>query len=368
MEDCLAGHERVACLREVQSSIKDSVKQLIEDKIRAFKVEPLFKITQTEIVGPHESLIVFKGLKNHTAASIKSLEGFTRAFVEEAQTITKRSLDMLIPTVRAKGSELWFGWNPFSEKDPVDELFESNKNDPDFKCVHVTYRDNPWFPDVLRRDMERDRARDPEKYHHVWLGGYQKNSEARVFRNWKIGDFDVPKDARPYFGGDWGFAIDPTVLVCIWIVGRTLYIDQEAYEVGCAIDKTPALFDQVEGARKWPITADSARPETIDYMRRHGYPHIQGARKGPGSLEDGIEFLKSFDIVVHPRCTHTIDELTSYSYKVNKLTNEVLPVLDDKKNHVIDAVRYAAEQVRQFAGNVVYGVPEEEIMIDGLGG
>jgi phage terminase large subunit len=307
--------------------------------------------------------MVFRGLKNHTAASIKSLEGFTRAFVEEAQTITQHSLDILTPTIRAPWSSLYFGWNPISPKDPVDALFAANKNDPDFVLVSVTYHDNPWFPRELRRDMERDRARDPEKYSHIWLGEYQKNSEARVFRNWRVDSFDVPNGTRPHYGGDWGFAIDPTVLVRCWIVGRTLYIDQEAYEVGCAIDKTPALFDKVEGARKWPVTADSARPETIDYMRRHGYPHIQPARKGPGSIEDGIEFLKSFDIIVHPDCKHAIDELTSYSYKVDKLTGEVLPVLDDKKNHVIDSIRYAAEQVRVFDGGVVYATPTDEFAI-----
>jgi phage terminase large subunit len=368
VEDMLVEHTRVACLREVQSSIKDSVKQLVEDKIKALGVGHQFKITDQEIVGPNDSLMVFKGLRSHTAASIKSLEGFKRAFVEEAQTISQRSLDILIPTIRAPGSSLLFGWNPFSPKDPVDVLFAENVGDPDFVLVTVTYRDNPWFPVELRRDMERDRSRDPEKYAHVWLGDYQRNSEARVFRNWKVDTFDVPDGARPYYGGDWGFAIDPTVLVRIWIVGRTLYIDQEAYEVGCAIDKTPALFDTVEGARKWPITADSARPETIDYMRRHGYPHIQGARKGPGSLEDGVEFLKSFDIIVNPNCRHTIDEFTSYSYKVDKLTGEVLPVLDDKKNNVIDAARYAAEQVRAFDGGTVYATPASEIMIDGIPG
>jgi phage terminase large subunit len=364
VEDMLTDHTRVACLREVQSSIKDSVKQLVEDKIKSLGVESLFKITDLEITGPNESLMVFRGLKSHTATSIKSLEGFKRAFVEEAQTISQRSLDMLIPTIRAPGSQLLFSWNPVSPKDPVDKFFLENVNDPDFVLINVTWQDNPWFPPELRRDMERDRRRDPEKYQHVWLGSYQKNSEARVFRNWKIDTFDVPKDARPYYGGDWGFAIDPTVLVRCWIIGRTLYIDQEAYEVGCAIDKTPALFDKVEGSRKWPITADSARPETIDYMRRHGFPHIQPARKGPGSLEDGVEFLKSFDIVVHPSCKHVIDELSSYSYKTDKLTAEILPVLDDKKNHTIDAVRYAAEQVRAFDGGTVYATPETDLVID----
>jgi phage terminase large subunit len=365
IEDMYSEHTRVACLREVQSSIKDSVKQLVEDKIRDFGLEQWFKITDKEISGPHESLMVFRGLKTHTAGSIKSLEGFKRAFVEEAQYISQRSLDILYPTFRTPGSQLMFAWNPSSPKDPVDAFFEENKDDPDFRLVSVTYADNPWFPTELQRDMERDRRRDPEKYAHVWLGHYQRNSEARVFRNWKVDTFEVPKDARPYYGGDWGFAIDPTVLVRCWIVGRTLYIDQEAYEVGCAIDKTPTLFDKVEGARKWPITADSARPETIDYMRRHGFPHIQGARKGPGSLEDGIEFLKSFDIVVHPSCKHAIDELTSYSYKVDKLTGEVLPVLDDKKNHVVDAIRYSCEQVRAFDGGTVYATPVDDFVVHG---
>lgn len=331
----LADHHRVACLREVQESIKDSVKQLVEDKIRGLGVEPYFKITEKEIVGPNDSLMVFKGLRTHTVTSIKSLEGFTRAFVEEAQTISQRSLDILIPTIRSPGAQMMFPWNPNSPKDPIDKFFAENTGDPDFILVTVSYRDNPWLPEKLRKDMERDRARDPEKYQHIWLGGYQRNSEARVFKNWRVGTFEVPKDARPYYGGDWGFAIDPSVLIRAWIVGRTFYIDQEAYEVGCPIDKTPALFNKIEGAAKWPITADSARPETIDYMRRHGFPHIQAARKGPGSVEDGVEFLKSFDIIVAPECSHVIDELTLYSYKVDKLTGEVLPALEDKKNNCL---------------------------------
>jgi phage terminase large subunit len=107
------------------------------------------------------------------------------------------------------------------------------------------------------------------------------------------------------------------------------------------------LFDRVPDSRKWFITADSARPETISYMQKHGYPKINAAIKGPKSVEEGIEFLKSYDIVVHPRCKNTIDELQSYSYKVDSLTGAVTSVLEDKKNHVIDALRYACEAVRK---------------------
>jgi phage terminase large subunit len=199
--------------------------------------------------------------------------------------------------------------------------------------------------------MEWDRNRDPDKYAHVWLGAYIRNSEARVFRNWRVEEFETPAKVTWYFGADWGFSVDPTVLVRCWISDRTLYVDREVYKVGCEIDHTPALFDKLDPdnpgmARRWRITADSARPETISYMKRKGYSRILEAKKGAGSLEDGIEFLRSYDIVVHPRCKKTIDELTFYSYKTDPHTSEILPILEDKHNHVIDALRYAVETLR----------------------
>tara|TARA_R110000803_G_scaffold45847_1_gene96360 strand:+ start:207 stop:578 length:372 start_codon:yes stop_codon:yes gene_type:complete len=107
----------------------------------------------------------------------------------------------------------------------------------------------------------------------------------------------------------------------------------------------------VPDAEKWPIVSDSARPETISHMRKHGFPKIMGAIKGPKSVEEGVEWLKSHDIIVHPRCTHTIDELMLYSYKTDSATNQVLPILEDKKNHVIDALRYACESSRRVQSN-----------------
>ena len=344
--EATATHIRAACLREVQVSIKDSVKQLIEDKIRALGLAHRFKITETEIRGPNDSLFIFRGLQNHTATSIKSLEGFNRAWVEEAQTISQKSLDITTPTFRAPGSEMRFSWNPFSANDPIERFFNENQGDPDFACITANWSDNPWFPEDLRKDMLRDQARDFDKFLHVWRGEYSRRGERAVFKNWKVEAFDTPEDAVFRFGADWGFSVDPTVLVRAYIVGRTLYVDQEAYAVGCEIDNTPALFDKVPGSRRWTIRADSARPETVSYMQRKGF-RIIPAVKGPGSVEDGIEFLKSYDIVVHPRCRHTIDELTSYSFKVDPKTDEILPVLDDKNNHVIDALRYACEGLRR---------------------
>ena len=200
--------------------------------------------------------------------------------------------------------------------------------------------------------MEYDRKRDLDKFRHVWLGEYQQNSEARVFKNWRVEEFTAPRGTTFRQGADWGFSVDPSVLVRCYIANRELFVDYEAYMIGCEIDMLPDLFDGVPDARKWFITADSARPETISYMKKHGYPKINSAQKGARSLEEGVEFLKNYDIVVHPRCEHLIQELESYCYKVDPLTAQVLPVLEDKNNHVIDALRYALEGVRRaMSGN-----------------
>jgi phage terminase large subunit len=336
------------CVRENQKSLAQSVKRLLETKIETLGAGDYFEVQEAVIKSRRgDGRIIFQGMKTHTADSIKSLEGYDRAWVEEAQSLSQTSLDMLRPTIRKPGSELWFTWNPREKSDPVDHLLRGDTPPKDTVVIGVNYNDNPWFPDVLRDEMEYDRRRDPDKYNHVWLGGYLANSEARVFRNWRVEEFDAPRDAIHRMGADWGFSVDPSVGVRCHIIGRTLYVDYEAYQVGCEIVNLPELFMTIPEAEKWPMTADNARPETISHMRKHGFPRIFPAVKGPRSLEEGVEWLKSYDIVVHPRCVHTIDELTLYSYKRDPLTDRILPILEDKKNHVIDALRYACEGVRR---------------------
>ena len=347
IDKCVEKKTGIVCGREIQKSLKHSVKRLIEYKIEALGVSHLFEVQDTIIKGKNGSEIIFTGLQSHTSDSIKSLEGFDVLWLEEAQNISQRSLDIARPTFRKPGSEIWASWNPNLPTDPIDMLLRCDNPPPDSIVVEANYTDNPWFPEELMKEMEYDRSRDIDKFNHIWLGHYVSNSEARVFRNWRIEDFESPAGTIFRLGADWGFSVDPSVLVRCHIDGNILYVDYEAYQVGCEIVNLPDLFMSVPDAEKWPITADSARPETISHMQKHGFPRIRSAIKGAKSLEDGVEFLRSFEIVVHPRCKHVIDELTLYSYKIDDLTGNVLPVLADKDNHCIDALRYACEGARR---------------------
>jgi phage terminase large subunit len=338
------------CIREIQRTLNQSVKRLIESKIQSLQASSLFEVQDRIIKNRRgNGIIIFEGMQNHNSDSIKSLEGFDRAFVEEAQNLSQRSLDLLRPTIRKPKSELWFAWNPGESTDPIDQFLRGSESPPDAIVVPVNFDKNPWFPDVLRAEMEYDKRTNPDKYAHIWLGQYMQSSERRVFKNWKVEEFDTPDNAIFYLGADWGFAQDPSVLIRCYLVGRNLYVDYEAYQVGCEVVDTPALFMSVPDSEKWPITADSARPETISHMRKHGFPKIYPAVKGKGSIEDGIEFLKSYQIIAHPRCVHLTDELSLYKYKEDALTGRILPILEDKDNHCIDALRYALEGARRAA-------------------
>jgi phage terminase large subunit len=172
---------RAVCIREVQNTIKDSVKQLLTDKINALDLGSYFDVLESEIRGRNGSLIIFRGMQSYNADSIKSLENYDIAWVEEAQTLGQRSLDILRPTIRKERSELWFSWNPESELDAVD-LFFRGKNPPTNAVIRqVNWDDNPWFPDVLRLERNADLAKDPEKHDHIWGGGYRQAAKGSYY-------------------------------------------------------------------------------------------------------------------------------------------------------------------------------------------
>jgi phage terminase large subunit len=336
---------RILCARELQSSIRDSVHRLLADQIDALNLSARLEVQNAEIRGVNGSLFIFEGLR-HNTTKIKSMEGIDICWVEEAERVSEDSWKILVPTIRKPGSEIWVTFNPEQETDPTYTRFVKNPP-PDAIVRKVNHDQNPWFPIELRKEMEYDYKVDPDSAAHIWGGECKKIGDAQVLKGkWVIDGFTPEADWNgPYYGADWGFSQDPTTLVRMWIHKRTLYIEFEAYGVGVEITETPALFDNVPGSRNHTIRADSARPETISYMKRQGF-NIMAAKKGPGSVEDGIAHLRGYEkIVIHPRCKYAAQEARLYSYKVDKLTGDILPILLDANNHIIDAIRYGLEPV-----------------------
>lgn len=335
---------RILCCREVQNTIRDSVHKLLSDQIDELGLNGFFQITQNTIRGINGTEFIFKGLRADPQG-IKSTEGIDVAWVEEAQTVSEDSWSILIPTIRKEGSEIWLTWNPLEENSPTYQRFIENPP-PDCISVEVNYYDNPYFPDVLRQEMEWLKQKDFAAYEHVWLGKPLTITDAVIFKgHYTVEAFpdDLWKKAdRLFYGADFGFANDPSTLVRCFIHDRKLYIDHEAYGVGIEINELPAFYDSVPDSRKWQIWGDSARPETISYLKKQAGFRIDSADKWQGSIEDGIAYLKSFDqIVIHSRCRHMAEEARLYRYKTDKQTNEILPVIEDSNNHLWDAVRYS---------------------------
>lgn len=165
---------RSVCVREVQKSLKESAKRLIEDKLSEFSLGEAdgFKVWREVIETPGDGLISFQGMQDHTSESIKSLEGYGRAWVEEAQGLSARSLGLLRPTIRSEGSELWFSWNPRRASDPVDRMLRGEALPTDAAVVKANWSDNPWFPSVLVQERADCLANEPDQYDHIWEGGY----------------------------------------------------------------------------------------------------------------------------------------------------------------------------------------------------
>lgn len=350
---------RILCARELQNSIQDSVHKLLCDLIADMRLDSFYNVTKTGITGVNGTEFIFSGLKSNIT-KVKSMEGIDICWVEEAEKVSDSSWETLIPTIRKAGSEIWVSFNPSDESDPTFKRFVVN---PPVDCrgVKINWDDNPWFPAELAKEKDYLYSIDPEAAAHVWGGECRNISDAQILRGrWRKEAFE-PRDwwDGPYQGADWGFATDPTAFVVCYIEGRTLYVRHEAYGLGVEIDHLPALMDAIPNMRNRLTRADNSRPETISYMVRNGC-NVMACEKWPGSVEDGIEYLRRFEaIVIHPDCKHTAEEARLYSYKVDRLTNDVLPIVVDKHNHCIDAIRYAlTPMIRGYASDKQPARPE----------
>lgn len=331
---------RILCAREFQTSIKDSVHRLLTDQIIALGLDAAYTVQESGIVGLNGTEFLFKGLRRDVA-KIKSTEGIDICWVEEAEAVSDNSWLVLIPTVRKPNSEIWVSFNPALELDPTYKRYIA---EPPARSIvrKVGHEDNPWLPEVLREEEAELRKRDPEAHANVWGGEPWTRSDAEVLSGkWTVDDFTPkPNWLGPYFGADWGFARDPSVLVKLWIADNRLYLEYEEGAAQLDTDDTERRFRRIPGAGEHVIRADSARPETINEMRRRGL-RVEPAPKWEGSVKDGIEYLRHFEqIVIHPRCKLAQQEARLWRYKTDPRTGDVLPKLQAGNDHCWDAVRY----------------------------
>lgn len=348
----------ILCAREHLNSLADSSLEEIKQAIRSVPFLNNYYEMGENYIRTKNRLVeyTFAGLR-HNLDSIKSKARILLCWVDEAENVSETAYRKLLPTVREEASQVYITYNPERRGSPTDTRFNHPEIlDPDTgeiigMCAEMNYSDNPWFPHVLELERKRDKAnQDDATYRWIWEGAYLELSEAQIFRNkYESKEFeaDPKKWDGPYIGLDFGFSQDPTACVKVWIHDGCIWIDYEAGKVGLELDDTVDFLKQrIPEIEKYPIGADSARPESISHLKRKGLFRIKGVEKGKGSVEDGIEFIKSFKkVYIHPRCKQTLFEFREYAYKKDRLTDEVLPIVVDANNHYIDALRYALEPI-----------------------
>lgn len=367
---------RFLCVREYQSSIRDSVHQILSSRIIDLGLSRYYDVQREAIIGKartkdsdgyRRTEFIFAGVKTDPG-KVKGTEDVDVCFIEEGEKISKQSWRDLHATVRNRrgGSEIWCVFNPKDQTDPTYErLVGREPCPPHIRRQKLNWRDNPWFPRDLaieREDLlnqirdtkdEDERIQLQQDYDHIWEGECQKRSDASVFRRRVLVEefSDPPEKAQTVFryGLDFGFANDPTAAIRMWITknedkSEDLWISHEAFGYRVENDELPQLLDSIPGIRKWPIKADCARPETISHLAKKFGFRVTAAEKWAGSLEDGIAHVKAYRrIHIHPRCKHLQEEARLYSYKIDRVTQEVLPIVVDKWNHGWDAVRYGLD-------------------------
>lgn len=359
-------YERIASFRELMKSIEVSSYRAFVDEIRRKDLENEYSITNRGLsTRKTRSLFSFSGLR-HNDTALKGMEGLTIAWVDEAENISSSSWEALRPTIRDSGSELWVSFNPRYATDPTwlelvapyyEKMVGGIYEDENFLIIECNHSDNPWLTDELKLERDLMAERDPDKYRWVWEGKFYNRSHSQIFHGkWSICDFKTPRSVTDFYHGcDFGFANDPSAFTRCWIHDNCLYIDFERGGIKLTTEQLADLIRDVASGLEHEILCDRARPETISQLVELGINALP-ANKWSGSVEDGIEFIRGFKhIYIHPRCQEVIREFSTYSYKVNKLTDQVLPVVEDKNNHYIDSIRYGLSKLIQKKPKFIFG-------------
>lgn len=337
---------RVACFREFQNSISESSHQLLADLINKYELWD-FEVTNNSIISKENgSDFLFKGLWNNEQ-SIKSIEGIDIAWVEEAQTVSNKSLEVLTPTVRKPGSKIIYTYNRLYEDDPVHTRLVVEGR-PDTLIINVNYDialKYGFVPEVILKEIEDDRLKRPALYGHKWLGK-PSGLDRRIYTGWNI-IHEIPHEAKLVSRGlDFGYSIDPTVIVDIYEYNGGFIVDELLYQKGMS---NKSLADILTNAGKDTIVfADSAEPKSIDEIRDHGV-NIVPASKGQGSVLQGIQFVQDQKMSVTARSTKTIKAYNHYMFMEDK-SGKVLNKPDDtvhEWSNPLDALRYGLSAYRK---------------------
>ncbi len=333
---------RIACFREFQNSIADSSHQLLADLIQKYELNE-FKVTDKTIINSiNGSDFIFKGL-HHNEQSVKSIEGINIAWVEEAQTVSQKSIEVLTPTVREKGSQIIYTYNRLLEDDPVHQrlVIEGRPNTLIINCNYDIALKYGWMPEELRLEMEDDKERRPNLYRHKWLGE-PSGVERKIFRDWAIID-EIPHEARlERYGLDFGYTNDPTALIAVYKYNDGFILDECLYQKGLS---NKQIADFIKSLPSTLVKADSAEPKSIDEIGSYGIM-ILPATKGQGSVEQGIQFVQAQRLSVTRRSSNLLDEYNRYLWEIDKNGNIINKPID-MWNHAMDAIRYAFTEYKQ---------------------
>ena len=358
---------RVLCAREFQNSIADSSHALLKGLIETYGLS-MFKVTNDGIVNTmNGSDFIFKGLRNNIQ-SVKSIEGVDIAWVEEAQTITEVSLEVLTPTVRKPGSQLIYTYNRLRDKDPIHNrlVIEGRPNSIVLNINYPVAQKYGWLSEALEAEMESDKVNRPEVYKHKWLGE-PSNKKGRIYQ-WKQVE-EVPAEAKLIgYGLDFGYTNDPASVNAIYKIDNRYIVKELAYKTGMSnfeIANVIRVHNGLEPATKNPdntcsfvgvvkdiVVADSAEPKSIADIETCGIV-IMPAVKGKDSINNGIMKLQELDISYTADSHNVEEEVLNYTWLVNK-EDKSLNVPIDEYNHAMDGIRYKITHYLNFK-QVVYG-------------
>lgn len=337
----------IVCGRQFFSSIRKSVKRLFDNLIKKHRLEAFYKSTNDYIEGSNGTKIEFMGL-DRNPEEIKGLEDVKIFWIEEGQTLKQESIDILLPTIiRNKGSQVWVSINPGLASSPGYQTFIANPA-PNWIVAKTSFLENRYVDDGTLDLAAWWKRHRPHEFDNVWMGNPLILSEFNVFSKFKtdrITKEDLDLCSGPYYGMDFGHTIDPCTLVEVYLnhTHRKLYITRELYEFRLELDDMPKwIGDGMSGVfGEETIIADSSRPETISFLCRRG-GSVVPANKYPGSILEGIDFIKNFEVIIAPECTHTHFEFCNYSWQRDQHTGKPKPKEpEDKNNHIIDSIRYS---------------------------